>query len=161
MEHIERNMKWRFDLAVFVVWTAFLAWLVFLTVTLVREGWHLGITGVVCLGVLLILALNMSVRYAYILWTVFADWLTVRLKARYTRKYQPHAQDELYLRKAYNDAATLESFLSPLYLERWVTLRADILYQMLGRLESGKYGHDIHHDCQTEDTGTSAAPADK
>lgn len=140
MEHIERKSKWWFDGVIFVVWTAFLAWLVFLTVTMVSEDWHLGITGITCMGVLLSLALYMSLRYGYALWTVFADWLTVRLTARYTRKYRPYAQDEKFLREAYNNAATVESFLSLFYLERWVSIRADILYQMLERLEEEERG---------------------
>ena len=119
----------------FVLSLSFLLWMIFLIRTMVVKEWQTGITGIICLGVLVGISLALTGMYGHRLWTVLDAWWTIRLQNRYRKRYRPHADDELYLRKAYNDTVSLAATLYPFFLGKSLSVKAEILYELLEQLE--------------------------
>lgn len=113
----------------------FFVWLVYFSVVLYLEGWNIGISGCLCIGMLAYLAVFLCVFYGHALWRAFQKYLDERLRETYLKKYMPHAEDKLYLEKEYNDVKALQKLLPSFWIERMVVTRKEILLQLLEQNE--------------------------
>lgn len=110
-------------------------WGIWLFTSMLHKEWNISVMGGLCGLFFLGLACVTGWMAACRLWSAFDEKYTDYLKEKYQKKYMSHKDDELYLRKEYDDVATWESFLAPFYLEKYYTIRAIILYDLFELIE--------------------------
>lgn len=122
----------------FILSIAMCGWMTALVCIMFKREWQFSVIGMLCMAGIFFFCLKTALKNGREIYRVWEYNMLERLKRKYQKKYLPHADDEIYLYKKYVNVTALEGFLATFYLEKWVDVKANVLYEMLEKLAKEK-----------------------